>query len=307
MSAVASSTEQLLGRLRVLEARVRAAVARRREDDPNPDDPFRGLYLTDEDVDRLLTPSEVEPGSGADVRELVGLGEDSRLGALAAAFQLEPVDLELLLVALAPDLDVRFERLYGYLHDDVTRRRASVGLALELAGAAPAAASSRRRLTDGGPLVESGLVLVEDGERPFLTRALRVPDRVTMHLLGDDGADPALRRFVAPTHDAVAGDADALARALRGRSGLVYVREPAGSVGRALAAESFRLLGRQTLALDLTRIEPEDDPALVALLAVREARLTRAGLVAGPVEAAAELGAVDRRQVGHRDSVPAAP
>ena len=45
------------------------------------------------------------------------------------------MDLELLLVALAPDLDPRFERLYGYLHDDVSRRRASVGLALELGAA----------------------------------------------------------------------------------------------------------------------------------------------------------------------------
>ena len=41
---------------------------------------------------------------------------------------------ETLFQAVAPDLDSRFERLYGYLHDDVTRRRASIGLALELAG-----------------------------------------------------------------------------------------------------------------------------------------------------------------------------
>ena len=39
------------------------------------------------------------------------------------------------MIALLPDLDSRFERLYGYLNDDVTRRRASVGLALQLAGA----------------------------------------------------------------------------------------------------------------------------------------------------------------------------
>ena len=47
---------------------------------------------------------------------------------------LTTVDVELLVIALLPDLDVRFERLYGYLNDDVTRRRASVGLALQLAG-----------------------------------------------------------------------------------------------------------------------------------------------------------------------------
>ena len=113
--------------------------------------------------------------------------------------------MDLLLVALAPDVDARFERLYGYLHDDVSRRRASVGLALELAGTGLDAAFARHRLS-AGPLVTGGLLLLEDGERPFLTRSLRVPDRVAMHLLGDDHADPALVPFLAPVYPCRSGD-----------------------------------------------------------------------------------------------------
>jgi hypothetical protein len=44
----------LLARIDVLEQRVAALVAHRRSNDPAPDDPFRGLYLTDDGVDRLL-------------------------------------------------------------------------------------------------------------------------------------------------------------------------------------------------------------------------------------------------------------
>ena len=44
----------LLGRAALVEQRVRELVAERRADDPAPDDPFRGLYLTDDAVDRLL-------------------------------------------------------------------------------------------------------------------------------------------------------------------------------------------------------------------------------------------------------------
>ena len=44
----------LFARVALVEARVRAMVEHRRRDDPAPDDPFRGLYLTDDDVDRLL-------------------------------------------------------------------------------------------------------------------------------------------------------------------------------------------------------------------------------------------------------------
>jgi hypothetical protein len=289
------SLAHLLGRLRVLEVRVRQAVARRRETDPNPDDPFRGLYLSEDEVDRLLGDRGSDDGAdaGADLlrdveREADEAGEELRLRRLVAAFGLEPLDLDLLLVAVAPDLDARFERLYGYLHDDVTRRRASVGLALELAGESAYVAGARGRLADGAPLVESGLLLVEDAERPFLTRSLRVPDRVTMHLLGDDRRDPGLARLLARTHPPLAGDPKALARALESGQALVYVREPAHAVGRAVAAEALRLLGRPTVALDLGRLEPGDDPVLIAQLAVREARLTGAGLVAGPVEAALE-------------------
>ena len=64
-------------------------------------------------------------------------GEVLRLRRLTRDAGLTPLDVELLLVSLLPDLDTRFERLYGYLNDDVTRRRASVALALELAGASP--------------------------------------------------------------------------------------------------------------------------------------------------------------------------
>ena len=42
----------LLGRAAVVEQRVRELVAERRAADPAPDDPFRGLYLTDDAVDR---------------------------------------------------------------------------------------------------------------------------------------------------------------------------------------------------------------------------------------------------------------
>ena len=37
-----------------------------------------------------------------------------------------------LLIALAPEIDPRYERLYAYLQDDVTRKRPSIDLTLNL-------------------------------------------------------------------------------------------------------------------------------------------------------------------------------
>ena len=50
-ASVDPSAGYLLARLRIVESRVRALVAQRRREDPGPEDPFLGLYLSDEHVD----------------------------------------------------------------------------------------------------------------------------------------------------------------------------------------------------------------------------------------------------------------
>ena len=99
------SLAYLFGRLAIVEARVRAAVDRRRADDPDPGDRFRGLYISDAQVDGLLAGRRRRPRRGgvdrgggrrarrprraaADAAEAAGA--DIRLRRLARAFELEP-------------------------------------------------------------------------------------------------------------------------------------------------------------------------------------------------------------------------
>jgi Winged helix domain, variant/ATPase family associated with various cellular activities (AAA) len=302
----AASIAYLLARLGVVEARVRAAVDRRRADDSDPDDRFRGLYISDAQVDGLFGgsagPLVPEPAAAAIADRLATIereaderlrnGADLRLRRLALTFALDPFDVELLLVTLAPDLDPRFERLYGYLHDDVSRRRASAGLALELCGAGPArgATDGRTRLGALGPLVTGGLLVVEEPDRPFLTRSLRVPDRVAAHLLGDDTPDPVIAPLLADSVATTIGDVAMLARALAAPVPLVYLRERPGASGHSMARAAFVSLGRPVVELDLGRIASADDTRAIAAAAAREGRLRGAGLVAGPVESLIDLG-----------------
>jgi len=225
------------------------------------------------------------------------------LRRLARNFHLDEIDIELLLIAMAPDVDARFERLYGYLQDDVSRRRASVGLGLELCGLPSSSAYARSRLAAGAPLVDEYLVQVEENERPVLTRPLRVPDRVAAHLLGSDIPDAVVAALVAASLTPEGGgsgwgafEATVVVRWMRdestfpsggGQGGgpkLAYIRERPGASGAALASSAFAQLGRPTLALDLERLRNEDDPTIVAALTAREAGLTGAGVVVGPVE-----------------------
>jgi hypothetical protein len=291
------SLRHLLDRFAVVEERVRTLVARRREGDPMPDDPFRGLYVSDDQADRLLagpTPrSTVDPQVLADLERAAdadeAAGADLRLRRLARSFGLGPIDLELLLIALAPDLDSRLERLYGYLNDDVTLRRATVGLALDLCGASPFDAGLRGMFSPSGPLVSGGLLLVEDTDRPFLTRSLRVPDRVAAHLLGDDRPDPTIASLLEPA-STLAEDDLGIGRALLRGARLVYLRDGPGGAARTTAAAAMAAAGYTSVGLDLQQLVPGDDLPTLAQIAAREARLLGGGLVAGPVEALTEPG-----------------
>ncbi|MFJ5696418.1 ATP-binding protein [Arthrobacter sp. NPDC093125] len=294
------SLAHILGRVGVVEERIRALVALRRADDPQPDDPFRGLYLSEEAVDRLLEgpQSSLEDGNDrwpgaatARQRECEALadaaqeaGHPLRLRALADTFGLSALDVDLLLVALAADLDPRFEQFFGYLNDDVTRRRPSVAVALALCGQPLSAAGARARLLSG-PLISGGLLAVEDPERPLPGRALRVPDRVVGHLLGDDAPEPALAAVLAAPPHVSWGNALSLTRALRAGIRIAYLREPATGSGRILAAEALRSGGYPAIYLDLGRLANEREPLALVDAAVREARLRGAGLVAAPLAA----------------------
>ncbi|MFJ3665241.1 AAA family ATPase [Streptomyces sp. NPDC090106] len=272
--------DPLWERLGTVEARVREAVAARRAVDPDPDDPYRGQYLTPEAAARILD----EPGGlGMPAQDDWLPPDGSRLGLLRRRFGLTPLDLDLLLVALAPDLDARFERLYGYLNDDLTRRRPTVGLALELCGLGGASAA-RFRLAPGAPLVALGLVEITEAERPPLSRVLAVPDRVTAHLLGDPRPDARLAGLLGEVReDPTAEGADRVAAAVA--TGHVHLRSRGGDA-EGLAVAALRAAGLRPLVLDTAALarRAADAPALARVIAL-EARLTGAGVVLGPLAA----------------------
>ena len=130
-------------------------------------------------------------------------GPELRLARLATLFGLTRFDLDVVLACLAPELDRRYERLYGYLHDDVTRRRPSVDLVLALFLPDVAVrVAARARFDPDAPLLRFRLVeLGDEPEQPSATllgRTLRLDPRIAAHLLGDDAPDVRLRASVIP-------------------------------------------------------------------------------------------------------------
>ncbi|WP_405778523.1 ATP-binding protein [Streptomyces sp. NBC_00859] len=263
--------DALLARLTLLRERVAELVAQRSAADPTAADPLRGLYLSDEAVQHLLGPrgaagpasgdvphtgeDAASSGAGAVSRPGPGApGGSDRLRRLVTRLGLGPLDEAILLLALAPDLDRTFEPLYGYLNDDVSRRRATVGLAVELCGLPVHDAVARARFHSSAPLRAMGLLQVEEAERPFLSRSLRVPDRVTAHLLGDDTPDAALAGQVTllrprPAESAPQGGplVERLAERLGAGRPAVYLREEREGDALSCATAALTIAGLEAL------------------------------------------------------------
>src|SRR4051794_20501186 len=102
-----------------LTALVSASVEAVAATEPDPVDPFRGLYLSDEAAVRLA-------------REGDGETLAARLDPAAALLRLSHLEGCVLALCAAPELHPRYGRLYGYLHDDLTRRLPSPRLVARL-------------------------------------------------------------------------------------------------------------------------------------------------------------------------------
>jgi hypothetical protein len=151
-------------------------------------------------------------------------------------------------------------------------------------------AEARSRFTTTAPLIRHGLLTVDEPERPFLTRSLRVPDRVSAYLLGHDEPDEALRDLVWSPIPVSTTDTDHVARALAAGIPVVYLRQRRDLGAFSVAAGALR---GGYLLVDLSRVQSGEDPASIAEVARREARLAGLPLVIGPVDSL-EAGVVRR-------------
>lgn len=207
----ASSIEHILAELERIDLLIQLQVKRARES-AESDSEFQGLYISERQVDELLSrpiglpPWAVitTPGSQADIgadidrmgteiaerkTESARRGVSLRLDVLTQLFELTPFDKDALLICVAPELDLRYERVYAYLQDDVTKKRPSLDLILNLLSVSfEGKLSARLRLNPESPLIKNTLLdLVYDPSHhqpPQLSRYLKIDDRVVNYLLG---------------------------------------------------------------------------------------------------------------------------
>jgi hypothetical protein len=159
-----------------LDEAFRVAVATVAGTDPDPIDPFRGLYISD-------------GSAGETATQLDAAALDDRFERLNEKLALDPLDLAILAACAAPDLDPRYGRLIGYLQDDVERGRPSTRLVARLLAARRVPADEvLRRLAVGARLRWMGAVrmVAAGASQPAADRGLYVDEMLVAELLGSD-------------------------------------------------------------------------------------------------------------------------
>jgi ATP-dependent 26S proteasome regulatory subunit len=208
------SLKHLQAELVRIDILIQRQVQRWRLAGQDPADIFRGLYVSEAEVDGLLArPSGGNWGQMSDLApEEAGAfaqaeaqaarhaqawvetaqrqGQTLRLIHLATAFGLDRFELDAFLICLMPTLDLRYERLYSYLQDDVTRKRPSVNLVLDLLGEpGPERLLRLSHFSDDAPLFKHRLLERISGSGPgtfhLLGQALAPDEAIVAWLLGD--------------------------------------------------------------------------------------------------------------------------
>ncbi|MBA3532236.1 MAG: ATP-binding protein [Ardenticatenales bacterium] len=279
----------------------------------DPVDTLRGLYVSDSDAEALLArPFGTSLGQTAElddqevrafeqaeqlarqqtkwlVKEARRQGKTSRLLSLTSAFQLDEFEVDALLVCLAPHLDLRYERLYGYLQDDVMRKRPTVNLLLDLlCEPGPGRLLRLASFNDDAPLFRYQLLeRLPDSNvtRPsLLSQSVTIDESLVSWLLGGYQAHASLGGYASlewpqinetdsllaaePLTDVVIpGDASSIA-VFHGPDEKIQV------AGARLVAANMK---RPLLVVNLAGVMQQDISSMRALrLALRDARLTGA-------------------------------
>ena len=314
------SLEHVLAELDRLDLLIRAQVWRARELRKGERDGLPAFYIAEDEVEALLeqpvgspfwarlplppdtqqalqnTLDEMGSLIHARTAESLRRGIDLRLARLGYRLGLSAFDLDVLLVCLAPEIDRRYERLYAYLQDDVTRKHPSVALVLDLlCPPLETKIALRQHLAPAAPLRHHGLLHILDDpnlrQPSLLGTHLQLDPRIADYLLGGDQIDERLQpyaRLIEPqvSLDNLIMSSDFKARlsdftrAANGMSPIVYFQGPYGAGKQSIAEGLCKQAEISLLLVDGRRfpIAKAEDFETLVRLASREALLQEAAL-----------------------------
>lgn len=264
------------------------------------DDQFRGLMVSEKQMETLLWGKTLETDNAPDSpdpllssiqqlqEELIARTEESlrqgiplRLERLGQLFNLSRWDLRAIVLCLAPEVDLKYQAIFSFLQDDVGKKQPTVNLALNLFSTSPKErVELRKSLLYPSPLARHELVQVSEGpyskDIPFLAQTLCLDSRIVDFLLGSNSLNRRLigiGRLMWPdiSWDEVVMPEETklrlsdLAQNIRVSSGdrtavILQLVGPAGTGKNSVAQAFCNTLNKQILFLDCQALGSAETP-----------------------------------------------
>lgn len=216
MTIYENNLQHLLEELRRIDLIVSLNLKKWRVEHGEGADSFQGLYISENEVDAILqTPpfeTKLDFSSELDkieafAREIqnkkiesINQKKELRIHILSELFDLQPFEVDALLISLASELDLRYEKLYSYMQNDVTRKRPTVDLVIRLlCFSIEERFKARDFFSPSAPLLRNRLIYLTDdrseSQVTLLSKSIKVDERIIGFLLGSDEIDQRIRNF----------------------------------------------------------------------------------------------------------------
>ncbi len=301
-----SHWEFLQAELRLLDDRLAREVERFQQQYGDSQNTWRGLVITHEEVEHLLgsrpdsTPSE-EALDKVDMEAIHQKRIKTSLEAniflplmhLSRMFHLSRFEEQVIVMAIAPWLDARYERIYAYLQDHISAVTPTVSLMLRVLCDTPARRMAERSaLSPARPLLKHGLLKTsrpESADEAGLAEAIIPDERILNYLLGENECHVAVERhgkLYFPGQDTKSHSTDAelverlvsIARNHLQQNGdprrLIFALQGPRAAGKEEAiVDVCGKLGATLLVLDAESVTRENNPEKILRMAIREAVL----------------------------------
>ena len=122
------------------------------------------------------------------------------LDHISKVLSLSPYEYYTLIICLAPEIDIKYEKLYAYLQDDITKKRPTLELVLRiLSGKFEDRIKIRNSLVNS-TLIKYSVIEYTDIQQNILSRPLKLDDMVVNYILGIDYRDSNLDGLVEVYH-----------------------------------------------------------------------------------------------------------
>lgn len=281
---------------------MRLLAAREARGTAYPLDELRGVVVTEAEVQELLAQEQLDADAlnvythhihrqESVLHSLAAQGMIIPLHAVAAAFSLTPFEQNCLFLCLAVQLNRKYEKLYGYLLDDITCKWPTPDLAMQLfCQTATERFAVGKYFAKGSNLEKIMLWSTTDPEEKhsWLSRPLGIDERMFRFLTSHPSSDvehPIWMRVsrndqpLEPIIDDLQVQHTLLSSRQHLREGeqLAYhLYGPSGSGKKFQLLHAFHSAGQQVLFIDAKRFLEEEDVAKGICYLLREAQLQAA-------------------------------